>query len=59
MTAAHLLTQRLAHQEGRMEGRTEGESKLLLRLLERRFGQLPSWVTTRFVAASETEVESW
>ena len=32
---------------GIVKGRVEGESKLLKRLLERRFGALPAWATEK------------
>ena len=45
--------------EGRLEGLVEGESKLLRRLLERRFGDLPAWVSAKMKGALEQELESW
>jgi hypothetical protein len=45
--------------EGRQEGRQEGEAKLLLRLLERRFGALPHQVTDRVRAAEISVLEEW
>lgn len=43
----------------REEGRQEGEARLLLRLLERRFGPLPPWVEQRVTAARSAQVEGW
>ncbi len=45
--------------KGRVEGRAEGEATLLLRLLERRFGQLPPDVQTRIAAAGQAALEEW
>lgn len=55
------------HTEGKAEGKAEGEvvgeargeRKLLLRLLERRFGPLPAWVTARVAEAAPEQVEAW
>ena len=44
---------------GRVGGVVEGQSKLLKRLLERRFGTLPQWATEKLSSASEHELESW
>lgn len=45
--------------KGRLEGRLEGESKLLKRLLERRFGVLPTWVSDKLDSATEQDLETW
>ena len=45
--------------EGIAKGRIEGESKLLKRLLERRFGVLPAWATEKLSNASESALEAW
>ena len=45
--------------EGIAKGRIEGESKLLKRLLERRFGALPAWATEKLSNASESALEAW
>ena len=45
--------------EGIAKGRLEGESKLLKRLLERRFGALPAWVTEKLSNATEPVLEAW
>ena len=39
--------------------RTEGEVKLLKKLLEKRFGSLPSWAITKLESAAEEELETW
>ncbi len=46
-------------EQGRNEGRQEGEAALLLRLMERRFGTLPEWVTDRVLAADTPVLETW
>jgi len=57
--------------EGRREGRREGilegerkgilvgEARLLHRLLERRFGSLPTWVEARLAKAVEEDLVRW
>ena len=40
-------------------GRQEGERRLLQRLLTRRFGDLPEWVTPRLEQAGVEELEAW
>ena len=45
--------------QGRQEGRLEGEFRLLLRLLRRRFGELPGWVEERLRQASSGMLETW
>ena len=44
---------------GMAKGITQGESKLLRRLLERRFGALPAWATEKLSHASEQDLEAW
>ena len=46
-------------QEGRQEGRLEGESKLLRKLLERRFGPLPIWAINQLNDAAEQDLDAW
>ncbi len=46
-------------QEGRLEGRQEGEAQLLMRLLERRFADLPSWAVQKISAADSLTLETW
>jgi hypothetical protein len=46
-------------EQGERKGRHLGEVNLLRRLLERRFGRLPSWVDERLEQASEAELEHW
>lgn len=44
---------------GIAKGRVEGQTLLLKRLLERRFGLLPEWVTEKLSCATEQELEAW
>jgi hypothetical protein len=46
-------------QAGRQEGRQEGESLLLLRLLRKRFGEVPDSVLGRLHDAKSDELEYW
>ncbi|MEF8768032.1 MAG: DUF4351 domain-containing protein [Candidatus Accumulibacter phosphatis] len=46
-------------EEGLQQGRQEGESALLRKLLERRFGPLPSWVHERLGQATPEQLETW
>jgi len=46
-------------QEGRQEGMAQGERELLLRLLGRRFGELPMAVRERVTAAQTPELDRW
>jgi predicted transposase/invertase (TIGR01784 family) len=45
--------------QGRQEGRLEGEFRLLLRLLRKRFGELPGWVEERLRQGSSGMLETW
>jgi len=45
--------------EGRAKGEAEGEARILARLLEIRFGAVPSSVRQRIFSASVSEIESW
>jgi predicted transposase YdaD len=44
-------------QEGLEEGRREGERAILRRLIEKRFGAVPSWAEERLVGRSTIELE--
>ena len=46
-------------QKGLQEGRQEGEAIVLMRLLQKRFGQLPDQVGARLRDASPEQLESW
>ena len=50
---------REGREAGITEGRVEGQTRLLRKLLERRFGVLPEWATKRLSCASEQELEAW
>ncbi len=41
------------------EGRIEGQAGTLLRLMERRFGEVPETVRARMTAASSSELDAW
>lgn len=45
--------------EGRTEGRTEGAAAALVRLLERRFGDLSPELRDRIAAADQPMIEAW
>jgi len=45
--------------EGKREGILVGEARLLHRLLERRFGSLPTWVEARLAKAVEEDLVQW
>jgi predicted transposase/invertase (TIGR01784 family) len=45
--------------EGRNEGRSEGQREMLLRLLGRRFGELPEDAVARVKAAGSSELTAW
>ncbi|MEI6335310.1 MAG: DUF4351 domain-containing protein [Methylococcaceae bacterium] len=44
---------------GIAKGRVEGESKLLRKLLEHRFGALPTWAIDKLNSAPEQDLETW
>jgi predicted transposase/invertase (TIGR01784 family) len=46
-------------QQGRQEGLQAGQRELLLRLLRRRFGELPAAVAQRVAAAQMPELDRW
>ncbi len=46
-------------QQGLQEGRQEGQRELLLRLLRRRFGELPAEAQARVAAAEGPQLERW
>jgi flagellar biosynthesis/type III secretory pathway protein FliH len=45
--------------EGRNEGRAEGEARVLVRLIEKRFGVLSPQLRERILAADVASVEEW
>ena len=45
--------------EGKAEGKAEGQAFLLLRLLERRFGPLPTTTRRRIATADPDALQSW
>ena len=62
LTLSEQLYQKHFH-EGEVKGKAEGEAtgmvKILLRLLERRFGPLPSSARSRVAKASADELDVW
>ncbi|MEO5333018.1 MAG: DUF4351 domain-containing protein [Magnetococcus sp. YQC-5] len=47
------------HQVGKLEGRKEEAASMLLKLMRRKFGQTPDWVTEKVNAASLELIETW
>lgn len=47
------------HRTGRNEGLAEGRRELLVRLVERRFGELPPSAQDRISAADDPTLERW
>ena len=45
--------------KGRAQGLRDGEARLLTRLLEKRFGELPERVRYRIQRASQEQLEAW
>ncbi|MBV8805022.1 MAG: DUF4351 domain-containing protein [Sinobacteraceae bacterium] len=45
--------------EGKAQGRAEGEANALLRLLEERFGTIPTHATQRIFAADVASIQEW
>ena len=45
--------------KGKAEGITEGEAKLLTRLLEKRFGEIPPTLRERILTAEVATLETW
>ena len=45
--------------QGLQQGLQQGESRLLRKLLERRFGALPTWASDKINRATEQDLESW
>ncbi|MBF0158103.1 MAG: Rpn family recombination-promoting nuclease/putative transposase [Magnetococcales bacterium] len=46
-------------QEGLQEGRQEGQANTLLRLLHRRFNDLPAWAEEKVTRAATNELDLW
>ena len=44
---------------GMNKGLQQGETRLLRRLLTRKFGSIPDWVETRLAAATPDQLENW
>src|SRR5690606_15480228 len=46
-------------EQGLQKGLREGEARMLRRQLQRRFGDLPSWVSARLNEAEPEQLERW
>lgn len=46
-------------QEGRQEGRQQGEVLILKKLVQLKFGELPSWAEIKIVTADTEQLERW
>ncbi|MBF0440039.1 MAG: DUF4351 domain-containing protein [Magnetococcales bacterium] len=44
---------------GEERGRQKGEATMLTRLLQRRFGNLPVWVSEKITIADQPTLEEW
>ena len=49
----------IGKQQGKQQGEQHGQAMMLQRLLEKRFGNLPSWVNSRLEQANPQELEQW
>jgi Domain of unknown function (DUF4351) len=58
MTTGERIGFDLGKQEGRVEGRQEGELSLVLRLLQRRLGQLSPTVRTQIESLTLAQIEA-
>ena len=58
---ATMLEQMMAEREARGEarGRAEGRAEVLIRLLRRRFGDIPAELEAQVRAASATDLDVW
>jgi predicted transposase YdaD len=54
-----LRGERRGRREGRREGERRGRAKMLLQLMEARFGDIPADVVTRIEAAGEAVLDRW
>jgi len=45
--------------KGHQEGLLAGEAKLLKKLLERKFGNLPAWINDKVSTATQQDLERW
>ena len=51
--------EKIGEKRGEKRGKKKGEISLLQRLLEKRFGRLPSWVKMRLEKATLKELDTW
>ncbi len=59
VTSIERLEREKVYQQGMTQGLNKGESRLLRRLLEKRFGPLPVTVAEKLEAASVQELDTW
>jgi hypothetical protein len=45
--------------EGRMEGLIEGESRLLRKMIEKKFGTIPEWAESVLQSADSQQIDLW
>ena len=46
-------------EEGRAEGLAQGQARVLLRQMERRFGEVPETMRARVTGATTDELDAW
>ncbi len=59
VTSFERLAMEEGMEKGMQKGLQEGQSKLLMRILTRRFGELPSWAIEKLRQASPAELDGW
>ncbi|MBF0296837.1 MAG: DUF4351 domain-containing protein [Magnetococcales bacterium] len=59
--ARDIITREKPHwiQEGRQEGRQEEAANMLLKMLRRKFTQIPDWVAEKVRGAPSEVIETW
>jgi predicted transposase YdaD len=53
------MAEKKGEARGEARGKAKGEANMLVRLLTRRFGQLPQWAETRVRKAETAQLEEW
>ncbi|MBF0297055.1 MAG: DUF4351 domain-containing protein [Magnetococcales bacterium] len=59
MEKGQLIGIQIGEQKGRQEGRQEEAASMLLKLMRRKFGQTPEWVTEKVLSAQLERIELW
>ena len=59
VTSIERLAMEEGMEKGMQKGLQEGKSTLLMRILIRRFGELPSWAVEKLKQASPAELDGW